>query len=290
MEEMAKEVREMMQEEKKEEIKGKKEKKKREKKEKTPMDKAKKKKIRRRILIAAAALVVVYMVVSSALAGSAPMPVTTVTAAKGEIEETISTSGTVTTGNVKTYFSDVNIKVGDVKVSAGDVVKSGDVLLTYDADDLNLQKQLAELKKQAGEGSYLNSVQNNNENISDLAEADVNLDVLEQQIADVEANINRLENKIADKKSELAHFGTLLQISLLDWQDKPDSDEYMNLQKMVQTNNYEQNNHEDIRKWQEELDACNDVLAEYKEYRSEMKSQQSSAEAGKMTGGAITEL
>lgn len=290
MEEMAKEVKEMMQEEKKEEIKGKKEKKKREKKEKTPMDKAKKKKIRRRILIAAAALVVVYMVVSSALAGSAPMPVTTVTAAKGEIEETISTSGTVTTGNVKTYFSDVNIKLGDVKVSAGDVVKSGDVLLTYDADDLNLQKQLAELKKQAGEGSYLNSVQNNNENISDLAEADVNLDVLEQQIADVEANINRLENKIADKKSELAHFGTLLQISLLDWQDKPDSDEYMNLQKMVQTNNYEQNNHEDIRKWQEELDACNDVLAEYKEYRSEMKSQQSSAEAGKMTGGAITEL
>lgn len=46
----------------------------------------------------------------------------------------------------------------------------------------------------------------------------------------------------------------------------------------------------DVQKWQEELDQHNKMLSEYKEYRSEMKSQQSSAEAGKMTAGARQEL
>lgn len=81
-----------------------------------------------------------------------------------------------------------------------------------------------------------------------------------------------------------------MQISLIDWQDQPDSDEYQNLQKLVQLNNYEQQNNEQIKSWQDELEVYNDMLSEYKEYRSEMKSQKSSAEAGKLTGGAKEEL
>ena len=46
-----------------------------------------------------------------------------------------------------------------------------------------------------------------------------------------------------------------LQISLLDWQDQPDSDEYMNLQKMVQENNYEQSHNKEIEGWESELEA-----------------------------------
>ena len=135
-----------------------------------------------------------------------------------------------------------------------------------------------------------NSIQNNNQMLGDLNEANVNLEVLDQQIADTEAYITNLENKIEQKKSDLAHFGALLQISLLDWQDQPDSDEYMNLQKMVQLNSWEQNNNEEIRGWQDELDVYNKMLSDYKEYRSEMKSQKSSAEAGKLTSGAKEEI
>ena len=113
---------------------------------------------------------------------------------------------------------------------------------------------------------------------------------LDQQIADTEAYIKNLEAKISKKKSDLAHEGALLQISLIDWQDQPDSDEYQNLQKLVQLNNYEQQNNEQIKSWQDELEVYNDMLSEYKEYRSEMKSQKSSAEAGKLTGGAKEEL
>lgn len=260
------------------------------KKEKVPMDKAKKKKIRKRIIIGVIIVAMILLYASCALAGNGAMPVTTVSASKGEIEETINTSGTVTTGNVKNYFSQVSVKVGELKVSAGDAVKAGDVLLVYDAEDLNTKKQLAELKKQASEGSYLNAVQNNNIKVGDLKEADTNLAVLEQQIADTEAYINGLENKIEKKKSDIAYFGTLLQIEMLNWKDKPDSDEYKNIQEQIQMNSYEQNNHKDIKGWEAELKVYKEMLADYQEYRSEMKSQQSSAQAGKMTGGAKEEL
>lgn len=263
---------------------------KKEKREKNPMDPGRKKKIRRRIILGIVAVFVLFFVVSGMVQGSSPMPVATTTANRGEIEQTISTSGTVTADRSKSYFSQVSTRIGTINVSAGDAVKAGDVLIVYDEASLETETRLAELKQQAGEGSYQNSVQSNNEKLGDLKEATVNLAVLEQQIADTEAYIKGLENKIATKKSELQHYGTLLQISLLDWQDRPDSEEYMNLQKLVQLNNYEQNNNEEIKGWEAELQVYNKMLSEYQEYRSEMKSQKNSAEAGKMTAGASKEL
>lgn len=258
--------------------------------EKKPVDKAKRKKIRRIVIICVILLLVLYVTVSRAMAGNAPMPVATVAAQKGEIEQTINTSGTVTTNYSKSYFSDVKVKIGHVDAGVGDAVKAGDILIEYDEESLETEKQLAELKLQSGEGSYRNSLQSNNERLGDLKEADINLEVLEQQIADTEAYITGLENKIDKKRSDLAYFGTLLQITLLDWQDKPDSEEYMNIQKQIQLNTWEQSNNAEIKGWESELDVYNKMLSEYKEYRSEMKSQKSSAESGRLTSGAKEEL
>lgn len=264
---------------------------KKEKKEKKPLDKAAKKKRRKIIICSAAGVIVVLFILNSVLGGNgAQAVVSTAAAVTGEIEQTISTSGTVTTENTKSYFSDVNVKIGSVPVQAGDAVKAGDVLISYDEEDLNKEIELAQLKAESAAGSYKNSVQSNNEKLGDLNEANVNLEVLDQQIADTENYITNLENKIAKKKSDLAYEGTLLQISLLDWQDHPDSEEYMNLQKLIQLNTYEQQNNKEIKGWEDELDVYNKMLSDYKEYRSEMKSQQSSAEAGKMTAGAKEEL
>ena len=261
------------------------------KKEKQPVDPAKKKKRRKIILFVVLGALVLLFILSKLLGGNGAAAIVTTTQAQiGDLQQTIDTSGTVKTGESKVYFSDVDVKVGEVKVQAGDAVKAGDVLLNYDADDLAAAKERAELKRQSAEGSYLNSVQTNNEKLGDLSEASTNLEVLDQQIADTEAYIKNLEAKISKKKSDLAHEGALLQISLIDWQDQPDSDEYQNLQKLVQLNNYEQQNNEEIKSWQDELDVYNDMLSKYKEYRSEMKSQKSSAEAGKLTGGAKEEL
>ena len=254
---------------------------KKEKKEKKPVDKAKKKKIRRVVLAVVAVVLIASFSVSRMAAANAPVMVPTTPALTGEVEQTVNTSGTVVANTSKSYFSEVKVKIGKVNVAVGDAVKAGDVLIEYDAAELSLK---------TGEGNYKNSIQNNNQMLGDLNEANVNLAVLDQQIADTEAYIKGLEEKIEQKKSDLAHFGALLQISILDWQDQPDSDEYMNLQKMVQLNSWEQNNNEEIRGWQDELDVYNKMLSDYKEYRSEMKSQKSSAEAGKLTSGAKEEI
>lgn len=272
---------------------------KKEKKEKKPLDRAAKKKRKRIIFAGIAIVLVIAFVVMKVTAGESMQAiVSTASAWTGEIEETINTSGTVTTLETKTYFSDVNVKIGDVAVQRGDAVKAGDLLISYDAQDLAKQKELAQLSAQSAQGSYKNSVQSNNEKLGDLNEANVNLEVLDQQIADVEARIKVLEANIEKKKSDLAYQGTLLQITLLDWQEKQakegfsesDEDIYLELQKQVQLNTYEQQNNEEIRKWQEELELHQDMLSEYKSYQSEMKSQKSSAEAGKMTAGAKEEL
>jgi HlyD family secretion protein len=261
------------------------------KKEKKPLDRAAKKKRKKIIWFSILGAAVILFAVMKVVGGKeAGVLVATTGAVTGEIEQTISTSGTVTTEKTKSYFSDVDVRISEVSVEAGDAVKAGDMLLSYDGESLEREKELAQLKVQSAEGNYNNSVQNNSQKIGDLNEANVNLEVLDQQIADTEAYITNLNYKIDKKKSDLAYEGALLQISLLDWQDQPDSDEYMNLQKLVQLNSYEQQNNKEIQGWEDELEVYNKMLSDYKEYRSEMKSQLSSAESGKMTQGAKEEL
>ncbi len=216
--------------------------------------------------------------------------VATAGAVSGEIEQTINTSGTVTTEKSKSYFSDVSVKIDSIPVSAGDSVKAGDVLISYDADELAQEKELAKLKAQSAEGSYLNSVQGNNEKLGDLNEANVNLEVLDQQIKDTEAYITNLNHKIEKKKSDLSYFATLLQITLIEEADSLTEDERVEIEKQVELNRYEQEHNKEIQGWQDELEVYNKMLSDYQEYRSEMKSQKSSADAGKMTAGAREEL
>lgn len=93
--------------------------------------------------------------------------------------------------------------------------------MTYDAEALESARQVAELKLQANEGGYESSIYKDNKYIAELGEANINLEVLEQQITDSENYVKELEKKIDDKKTWLAHEGTLLQVSLLDWSDQP---------------------------------------------------------------------
>ena len=103
------------------------------KKEKTPMDKEKKKKIRRRVIAGVlAALVVAFFVRNSLVAKNTAPMVTTVAASVGDVEQILSTGGTVKSNETLTYFAPVSVKVGMVNVSTGDTVKKGDVMLTFD--------------------------------------------------------------------------------------------------------------------------------------------------------------
>ena len=58
----------------------------------------------------------------------------------------------------------------------------------------------------------------------------------------------------------------------------------------MQINGYEQNNNEEIRAWEEEIKTYTDMLNNCKEYKAEMKSQQTSAESTKLNAGGKEEL
>lgn len=261
------------------------------KKEKVPMEKKKKKKIIRRCIIGGAALVIVVFMVSNSIAAkNAGTIVQTTAVTVQDIEQTMNTSGTIRSEETKTYFAPLSVEIGIVNVAAGDSVQKGQPLITYDADALESARQVEELKLQASEGGYESSVYKNNKYIAELGEANVNLPVLDQQIEDSENYVKELQQKINDKKAALAHEGTLLQISLLDWSDRPDSEEYLNLQKLIQYNSYEQQNNKDILAWQKEVELYQEMIAGYKEYRSEMKAQKSSSESGSLDNGGKSQL
>ncbi|MDD6000273.1 MAG: biotin/lipoyl-binding protein, partial [Lachnospiraceae bacterium] len=75
-----------------------------------------------------------------------------------DVEQEITTSGTVVGISQNAYTSPVTAKVEDVCVEVGQTVKKGDVLLTYDASDLgdNLTKVKiqARSEKAAGDANY----------------------------------------------------------------------------------------------------------------------------------------
>lgn len=264
---------------------------KKEKKEKTPMDKARKKKIiKRSIFGVLAALIILFIVMNKMAAQNITPVVYTMPVSRGDVEQIVSTSGTVKTEESKSYFAPLAVKVGTVDVAAGDSVKKGQRLYAYDEDALADEKQLAELKLQSNEGEYESTMIKNNKYISELGEANINLEVLDQQIEDSENYVKELNQKITDKQDALAKEGALLQISLLDWQNDPGSEEYMNLQKLIQLNTYEQQHNDEIEMWQAEVKEYEEKIAAYKEYRSEMKSQKSSSESGSLNSGSKDKL
>jgi HlyD family secretion protein len=293
MEDLKEAVVEQQTEQKKDKEEKKREKleKKREKKEKkNKADKPKKKLKKRWIFGGIAALLVILIVVNSVRNGNAAPVVYTAPAALQDLEQTISTSGTVKSDETETYYAPVAVKIGEVNVSAGDMVKAGDVLIAYDETALADAKKQAELKLQSNDGGYESSVAKDNKYIAELGEANVNLDVLKQQIEDCENYVKELNKKVSDKQAALAREGALLQISLIDWSDKPDSEEYENLQKLIQLNSYEQQNNQEVRAWKEEISEYEDKIAAYKEYKSEMESQKKSSESGYLDQGGKSKL
>lgn len=256
-----------------------------EKKQRTPEEKKK----RRRIVIGAiVGVIVLWIVVSNIIAANTPPVVFTTTATKGDIVQNIDASGPIKSLDKAVVYATVEGKVGDVNVLVGDFVTEGTVLFNYDEETLNKSIETATLKKSATDGGYNKSIESNNRVVSKLSEALTNLPILDEQIPFAENYINELEKKIEDKRAALSYEGAMLNVSLLDY--SPYQDEYVELQKRIQENAYEQQHNQELRDMQEELEEANKILSDLKTLKSEMKSQKSGSQDSTMTKGAKEEL
>lgn len=307
------------------------------KKEKKPWDKEKKKKVRRRVIAGVlAALVAAFFVRNSLMAKNAAPMVSTIAVSVEDVEQILSTGGTVTSDEKKTYFAPISVEVGEVKVSTGDTVKKGEVMLTFDEEALSEAKQEAEYKLASNEGGYESSIHKDNQYIADLSEATTNLEVLDQQIADNENLLKEINKKIEDKKAGWSYNGAALQATILEqekkiadekqkmeerheWEaqqglpsddkalrkqqrEKEEKDEaakaqiaydeevLLNLQEQAQYNSYEEQNNKEVRELQRQAKEVEDLIASYKEYKSEMKSQKETSENNVLDEGSREKL
>ena len=243
---------------------------------------------KRGLMIAAGVLVAAGAIGGTFLRANAAMQVNSFAAERGLVNRILEVNGNVETNTSVTYYSKVNAKVGTVNVKEGDFVKKGDVLVSFDQEEIEYQLMLEELSAKASLGVYQNAMQQNSKIAALNNEANVNLAVLDQQISDFQAAYDRLSTHLVDKRVELSGEGENLQNELA--KATPGSTEYNNLSKQVRENAYEQQYSGDIIATQKELNRLATSIAYCKEYKAEMTSQKASTQTAVLTSGQISNL
>ena len=158
----------------------------------------KKKKRKKRIIGGVIAAALVLFIVSRVLTPAALPMVMVRSAEKGTVKQTIDTSGTVKTEQQKTYFSPLAAKVEVCKVQEGDAVEAGQVLLTYDAQDLENRKKEAALQNDEAYYGYQNTMDKNSKDTSEYSRSSHDVEILEQQVENAKAEIRALKQYLTD--------------------------------------------------------------------------------------------
>ncbi|MBO5336197.1 MAG: efflux RND transporter periplasmic adaptor subunit [Lachnospiraceae bacterium] len=263
--------------------------------------KPKKKKKVRVIVCIILVVIIVIMAVSCSMAPEAGALVTTTVATRGDLQESISTSGTVSSEHQEVIFAQVGGKLEAVNISAGDDVKAGDILIGYDMDEAEDRLKQASLQQDKSEASYQAIMADNSKSQAKLSEANTNLGVLEQQITDWKAHLKNLEEELSDYQREtgnnlaaesfhLTEESTELQDEIKsldktapDYQTKLDElqKELSEVSEDIAYNQFLQqtyNSSDYVAELQKEISRVSEELAGFEEYKAKMESQKASSE------------
>ena len=260
--------------------------------------KKKKKKFGWIIALALVIVIVGYSVVTSVIAKNTPMQVNTVEATVGVIEETLSTSGTVSSEQSKTYYAPVGATISQMSIALGDEVAEGQQLVSFDTTDLEMKKTKAELDASVTANSYKSSEYKRNKNQSEYNEATIGLPELkvlaEQQEQYVQGLKYQLEDEQQQKKQKLQDWlGKLNQE--LDTQsnkleEQHDSETRKSIQEIIQNLNNsirETNNQisdlsmsDELKEKQRLIDAEQKKLDDMNEEINKREGKETSSKAG----------
>lgn len=149
------------------------------------------------LVVVVLGVVVVKNIASAGEAMAQAMAVETMTVEKGDVTQTIETSGTVVSGQQKIFFSPVNATVETAEVQVGDLVKTGDKLIAFNLDDLEEQNQKAELTVQANSLGYQDTVNKSAEAAKKQEEAKNAVAALQQRVDAKKQEVENLASAIA---------------------------------------------------------------------------------------------
>lgn len=288
---------------------GKKEKKRRGKKKDKGRTGTKKKGSRKYVMIGAAAVLVIgFFVYSRVTAGPTVVPVTCAGAYIGDVEENVSASGKVASARTQIYFAPVGAKIAGLNVAVGDEVKAGDLLLSFDTEELEREKTKADLQASQAANSYKSAMQESNENQNEYSDASLGLDELkvmeENQKQYVQGLKYELEDDIAARKEDLYEWDKKLAQELTYQNRKlaearPGSSEEENIEEVIDNVTSQRtdvqnelsmiDNDENIKQKQRLIDFEEKKLSDMTEEISRRESKQNSSEAGILNGYAQKE-
>lgn len=146
--------------------------------------------MKKKVIIGIIVAAVVVGIIGLSVAGRNKRNFTAVRTAsvtKGDINAYLSTTGVIKSKNSKNYFVPQQARVKAVNVKIGDKVKKGDVLITYQVQDLTgpvKQAQINLSTAQSQKQDLLNTIASNNQKLSDI----------NNQINDVTNQINSLND------------------------------------------------------------------------------------------------
>ncbi len=239
---------------------------------------------KKRIIVTVSSALVLMLIISRTISAKAAASSFDVASVKtGNLVSSVELNGTIESKAVKSFYADIEGKIGRIGYSEGEAVKKGDVLISYDQADLEYRTEAAALDAKLKEENYTDKVQSNDRVAGLYSEAAGSLKSLDEQILIYQAAILQLDDEIEKKRAALADEGANLQISLIDWEDEPYSEEYENLQKQVQRNTYEQSHNKDLVQMETTRRCYQENLSDCKQKKAEMESQKKSSYTSMMT-------
>lgn len=119
-----------------------------------------KKKVPAWVIIPILAVIILLAWILSVFAGgkiedSAGTPLNVVKAERGTVKEVYNSTGTIESENTKTYYSPVAAPIKECRAVAGQTVKAGDLLVTFDTTNLERDNQQAQLTLQSSLNSSI---------------------------------------------------------------------------------------------------------------------------------------
>lgn len=262
---------------------------------------AKKKKKRKKAPIIIGIIVIIFVLsrlASCALASAPTALVSTTKVTRGQLQDSVNVTGTVESQEKKIVFANVSGKVELVNVGVGDSVKSGDILVSYNMDAMDMQLKQAQLQQSKSTASYNSAMANNSENQAKLNEANTNLGVLEQQLTDYNKALENLQNGLSDNQRNTSNglatesFNLTNQASQIQTEMQglsKDSQEYaekakqleeiQNKQAQIQLQQQLSSSSDYVADTQKKIAEIQKHIAECEEYKMKMESQKASSEA-----------
>ncbi|MBO4291810.1 MAG: HlyD family efflux transporter periplasmic adaptor subunit [Lachnospiraceae bacterium] len=240
------------------------------------------------VIVAIFGFIVVTGMKNAKKAAQDALSVTVTNAARGDLQETVTVNGTVEGKDTFRVYAPAAGTVDQVNFKAGDLVKAGDVLFTYDMEKLNDRLYQSKLQLEKSMISYESTLSDNSKNNGKVSEANTNLKVLEQQLKDYQDYLDKMLKEQSDigKNQQKASTNLTREKSILSAQlaqTAEGSEEYMKLVKQISSIESQLDTVGDDTEYSEDLakriKETQKTIAELETYKAKMESQKTTGEA-----------